>query len=55
MLFLLHLQAEQASLSVPREFSDLRAKRNLTTSMHPNGNIAEFLTSAGLAKVIDVS
>jgi len=23
--------------------------------MHPNGNIAEFLTSAGLAKVIDVS
>ena len=24
-------------------------------SIHPNGNIAEFLTSAGLAKVIDVS
>jgi hypothetical protein len=23
--------------------------------MHPNGNIAEFLCSAGLAKVIDVS
>jgi len=24
-------------------------------SIHPNGNIAEFLTSAGLAKVIDVT
>ncbi len=25
------------------------------SSIHPNGNIADFVTSAGLAKVIDVS
>lgn len=54
MPYLLHLQAEPASLSVLRK-SNTYLYLSLMISIHPNGNIAEFLTSAGLAKVIDVS
>jgi hypothetical protein len=54
MPYLLHLQAEPASSSVLRK-SKTFPYQPLMISIHPNGNIAEFLTSAGLAKVIDVS
>jgi hypothetical protein len=54
MRYLRHPQAEPASSSVLRK-SNTSQYQPLMISMHPNGNIAEFLTSAGLAKVIDVS
>lgn len=58
LLLCLHqARLERATLSVLREFAcSLREHTNNSSyRSHPNGNIAEFLCSAGLAKVVDVS